>query len=184
MPASRISICSGANGSFVLRESNFNRDRFVSARDDLSRPYPKAEDVYLQSDASNPEEEFADLGLSDFFIAHRRVARRKLDCLQLTALQVSFFFHSYFPLSWTYRPVCYPVVLHHNLKGKSLTTLSSRQQLVMLGLALCRPWTRELSSSLLRERESTRALTVEMGQMRHLVNGLTGELGRLRDDHT
>ena len=90
MPASRISIRSGAHGSFVLRESNFNRDRFVSAQDDLSRPYPKAEDVYLQSDASNPEEEFADLGLSDFFIAHRRVARRKLDCLQLTALQVSF----------------------------------------------------------------------------------------------
>jgi len=29
----------------------------------------------------------------------------------------------------------------------------------------------------LRERESTRALTIEMGQMQHLVNGLTGELG-------
>src|SRR5882762_6556749 len=47
-----------------------------------------------------------------------------------------------------------------------------------------RGWTRELSSSLLREQESTRALTIEMGQMRHLVNGLTGELRRLRDDHT
>ena len=90
MPASRISVRSGANGSFVLRESNFNRDRFVSARDDLSRPYPKAEDIYLRSDNTSAEEEFADLGLSDFFIAHRRVARRKLDCLQLTALQVSF----------------------------------------------------------------------------------------------
>src|SRR5882762_5511949 len=90
MPTSRISIRSGAHGSFVLRESNFNRDRFVSARDDLSRPYPKAEDVYLRSDNVSSEEEFADLGLSDFFIAHRRVARRKLDCLQLTALQVSF----------------------------------------------------------------------------------------------
>src|SRR6267378_5625794 len=90
MPASRISICSGAHGSFVLRESNFNRDRFVSARDDLSRPYPKAEDVYLRSDNVSSEEEFADLGLSDFFIAHRRVVRCKLDCLQLTALQVSF----------------------------------------------------------------------------------------------
>jgi len=37
-----------------------------------------------------------------------------------------------------------------------------------------RGWTRELSSSLLRERESTRALTIEMGQMRHLVNGFDG----------
>src|SRR5882762_1658807 len=47
-----------------------------------------------------------------------------------------------------------------------------------------RAWMRELSSSLLREQESTRALTIEMGQMCHLVNGLTGELRRLRDDHT
>jgi len=42
----------------------------------------------------------------------------------------------------------------------------------------------ELSLSLLREREATRALTIEMGQMRHLVNLLTRELGRLRDNHT
>src|SRR5882762_7760422 len=90
MPASRISVCLTASGSFVLRESNFNRDRFVSARDDLSRPYPMAEDIYVRSNTANPDEEFADLGLSDFFIAHRRVAHRKLDCLQLTALQVSF----------------------------------------------------------------------------------------------
>src|SRR5882762_2155284 len=89
MPASRISVCLTASGSFVLRESNFNRDRFVSARDDLSRPYPMAEDIYVRSNTANPDKEFADLGLSDFFIAHRRVAHRKLDCLQLTALQVS-----------------------------------------------------------------------------------------------
>ena len=142
MPASRISVHSTTGGSFILRESNFNRDRFVSARDDLSRPYPKAEDIYLRSDNASPEEEFADLGLSDFFIAHQRVARRKLDCLQLTALQVSLLLLLLFPLSRSYRPVYYPVVLRHNLKGESLTTLSLRQQLVMLGLALCRPWTR------------------------------------------
>src|SRR5882762_781160 len=103
MPASQISIRSTAGGSFVLRESNFNRDRFVSARDDLSHPYPKAEDVYLRSSSVDPEEEFANLGLSDFFIAHRRVACRKLDCLQLTALQVSLYLYSYYPLSRSYR---------------------------------------------------------------------------------
>src|SRR5882762_7727894 len=32
-----------------------------------------------------------------------------------------------FPLSRTYRPVYYPVAFSHNLKGASLTTLSSRQ---------------------------------------------------------
>src|SRR5882762_11572057 len=58
------------------------------------------------------------------------------------------------------------------------------------GIILCnkfeelRGWTRELSLSLLREQEATRALTIEMGQMRHLVNRLTGELGRLRVNHT
>src|SRR5882762_5499406 len=88
MPASQISICSTAGGSFVLRELNFNRDRFVSAWDDLSRSYPKAEDVYLCSNTANLKEEFTDLGLSDFFITHRRVVHHKLDCLQLTALQV------------------------------------------------------------------------------------------------
>ena len=32
-------------------------------------------------DSSDPyEEEFADIGLSDFVIAHKRVARRKLEC--------------------------------------------------------------------------------------------------------
>src|SRR5882762_10247441 len=46
------------------------------------------------------------------------------------------------PLSRTYRPVCYHVVLHHNLKGVSLTTLSSRQLWATQGLARCRPWTR------------------------------------------
>ena len=41
-------------------------------------------------DSSDPyEEEFADIGLSDFIIAHKRVARRKLECLELTPFQSS-----------------------------------------------------------------------------------------------
>ena len=35
------------------------------------------------------EEEFADIGLSDFIIAHKRVARRKLERLELTPFQSS-----------------------------------------------------------------------------------------------
>ena len=41
-------------------------------------------------DSSDPyEEEFADIGLSDFIIAHKRVARRKLERLELTPFQSS-----------------------------------------------------------------------------------------------
>ena len=41
-------------------------------------------------DSSDPyEEEFADIGLSDFIIAHKRVARCKLERLELTPFQSS-----------------------------------------------------------------------------------------------
>ena len=73
-----------------MRASLHNRDRFSSARDDLSRPYPSYEDVYLRSNMSNPgSDEFQDLGLNDFLVAQRRVARRKLERLQLTPYQGS-----------------------------------------------------------------------------------------------
>ena len=81
-----------SSGSFVMRASLHNRDRFSSARDDLSHPYPSYEDVYLCSNTSNPSsDEFQDLGLNDFLVAQRRVARRKLEHLQLTPYQGSLF---------------------------------------------------------------------------------------------
>ena len=41
-------------------------------------------------DSSDPyEEEFAGIGLSDFIIAHKRVARHKLECLELIPFQSS-----------------------------------------------------------------------------------------------
>ena len=42
-----------SSGSFVMRASLHNRDHFSSAQDDLSRPYPSYEDVYLHSNMSN-----------------------------------------------------------------------------------------------------------------------------------
>ena len=75
-----------------MRASLHNRDCFSSARDDLSRPYPSYKDVYLRSNMSNPgSDEFQDLGLNDFLVAQRRVARRKLECLQLIPYQGSLF---------------------------------------------------------------------------------------------
>ena len=93
MPAQRNAYQSiASSGSFVMRASLHNRDRFSSARDDLSRPYPSYKDVYLRSNSSNPgSDEFQDLGLNDFLVAQRRVARRKLERLQLTPYQGSLF---------------------------------------------------------------------------------------------
>ena len=77
MPAQRNAYQSiVSSGSFVMRASLHNRDHFSSAQDDLSHPYPSYEDVYLCSNTSNPgSDEFQDLGLNDFLVAQRRVAR-------------------------------------------------------------------------------------------------------------
>ena len=85
MPAQRNAYKSiVSSGSFVMRASLHNRNQFSSARDDLSCPYPSYEDVYLHSNTSNPGlDEFQDLGLNDFLVAQRRVARQKLEHLQL-----------------------------------------------------------------------------------------------------
>ena len=75
-----------------MRASLHNRDHFSSARDDLSRPDPSYGDVYLCSNMSNPgSDEFQDLGLNNFLVAQRQVARQKLECLQLTPYQGSLF---------------------------------------------------------------------------------------------
>src|SRR5258707_6016232 len=90
MPAQRSSStrATSTGGSFVEGSSSHNQHRFTAARDDLSRPYPSAHDVYRRSNIHNPDEdEFADVGLSDFLIAHRRVARRKLERLELSTYQ-------------------------------------------------------------------------------------------------
>src|SRR5882724_1616003 len=89
MPAQHSSTCaSSTGGSFVEGSSSHNQHRFSSARDDLSCPYPSDCDVYRRSNTHNPDEdEFADVGLSNFFIAHCCVARHKLEHLQLTPYQ-------------------------------------------------------------------------------------------------
>ena len=91
MPAQRNAYHSiTSSGSFVMRASLHNRDRLSSARDDLSRPYPSYEDVYLRSNTSNlGSDEFQDLGLNNFLVTQRQVARRKLECLQLIPYQGS-----------------------------------------------------------------------------------------------
>ena len=60
-----------------------NLTRARRARRDASRPYPSCVEVYTRSDMAECEDEFEDLFLNDFILAHKRVARRRLDRLEL-----------------------------------------------------------------------------------------------------
>src|SRR5258708_14117700 len=86
MPAT----CTAASsrGSSNREASSFNLDRFQVARNDATRPYPSETDIYRQSNTHQPDDDgFFDLGLRDFLVANRRVARRHLDCLAVTPYQ-------------------------------------------------------------------------------------------------
>ena len=79
-------------GSYVTRDSDFNRHGFTTRRDDPSRPYPSARHVYARSTSSTlDQDEFSDLGLSDLFVVGRRIACQRLECLQLTPFQAGLF---------------------------------------------------------------------------------------------
>src|ERR1700743_115258 len=64
--------------------SSYNQHNFRTAHGSLLVPYPSAEEAFRLSNTHAPLDDFSSLGLSDFFIAHQRVARRCLDCLSLT----------------------------------------------------------------------------------------------------
>ena len=64
--------------------SSYNQHNFHTARGSLLVPYPSAEEAFRLSNTHAPTNDFSSLGLSDFFIAHRRVAHRRLDCLSLS----------------------------------------------------------------------------------------------------
>ena len=64
--------------------SSFNQHNFRTACGSLLVPYPSAEEAFRWSNSHAPTNDFSTLGLSDFFIAHQRVARHRLDHLSLT----------------------------------------------------------------------------------------------------
>ena len=64
--------------------SLYNQHNFRFAHGSLLVPYPSAEETFCLSNTHAPANDFSSLGLSDFFIAHQRVARRRLDRLSLS----------------------------------------------------------------------------------------------------
>ena len=146
-------------GSFVIRASLHNRDRFSSARDDLSHPYPSYEDVYLCSNTSNlGSDEFQDLGLNDFLVAQRRVARRKLECLQLTPYQGSLLSRGVQP-QWEQREP-YNMVLEASLRYAALCSVVVMDEVADLN-----------------ER-----INVEMRDVEEDIRVLKGEVVKVRDE--
>src|SRR6202000_1851076 len=63
--------------------SSYNQHNFRTAHGSLSVPYPSTEEAFRWSNSHAPVNDFSTLGLSDFFIAHQRVARHRLDRLSL-----------------------------------------------------------------------------------------------------
>ena len=64
--------------------SSYNQHNFRTSCGSLSVPYPSTEESFRSSNTHAPTDDFSSLGLSDFFIAHRRVAHSRLDRLSLT----------------------------------------------------------------------------------------------------
>ena len=64
--------------------SSFNQHNFHFAHGSLLVPYPSAKEAFHSSNTHAPSDNFSSLGLSDFFIAHQRVARHRLDHLSLS----------------------------------------------------------------------------------------------------
>src|SRR5258708_36170467 len=86
MPATRAQTSSRASSN--REASSYNLDRFQVARNDATQPYPSEVDVYRRSNIHNPDNDgFFDLGLRNFLVANRRVARRRLDRLAVTPFQ-------------------------------------------------------------------------------------------------
>ena len=54
------------------------------ARRSRSDPYPKFEDIYRHSDTFNHTDGFTDLYIQDFVYTHSRIARHRLQTLELT----------------------------------------------------------------------------------------------------
>ena len=148
-----------SSGSFVMRASLHNRDQFPSALDDLSRPYPSYKDVYLHSNTSNPgSDEFQDLGLNNFLVTQRWVARQKLEHLQLTPYQGSLFSQGFQP-HWEQREP-YNMVLEASLRYAASCSVVVMDEVADLN-----------------ER-----VDVEMREVEQDVRGLKGEVVELRDE--
>ena len=187
MPPYHLSTQASSTGG----ESSHNRHRFTCARDDLSRPYPSAQDIYVRSNTYNSLEEFSDLSLSDFFIAHRRVARRKLERLEpnpFCAGLLSWGVQSTFERREPYNDILEAAMGYAGACGVAVmdevAIVNERVDITMLQVDLVKEELEMLKEQLADEQELRRQLARSLADARTIADGLVGEVGRLRDQVT
>src|SRR5258705_13945737 len=203
MPAQRSSStrASSSGGSFVEGSSSHNQHHHTSARDDLSHPYPSERDIYHHSNIHNPDEdEFTDLGLSDFFITHRRVARRKLERLQLSSYQAGLLsrgvqvgmerrepYNAVLEAAMGYARACSVAAMDDvALVNEKVDTLDEGfgEETMMIDRVNqdLMEWVMEFTDERARARESDHFLRREVMSLKVLCDSLVWMVGELRDD--
>ena len=190
MPRATSSPCAvTSSGSFVMRSSTHNRDGFTSACNDLTCPYLCYEDIYAWSSSSDVhDEEFTDLGLNDFLVAQRRVARRKLEHLQLTPHQGSLLsqgvqphweqrepYNAVLEASIGYTASCGVVVMDEvaSLNERVEDGLEQRREEGVMKMRRVR----DLEDSLANEQEACLRLAHQVGELTQELREIRRQIG-------
>ena len=176
-------------GSFVMRSYTHIWDRFTSARDNLTHPYPRYKDIYAHSSSHDiHDEEFADLGLNDFLVAQRQVARPKLEHLQLTPHQGSLLsrgvqphweqrepYNAVLKASIRYAASCDVVVMDEvaSLNERVEDRLEQRRE----EGAMTMRRVRDLEDSLANEQEACLRLAHQVGELTQELREIKRQIG-------
>src|SRR5258708_34276774 len=201
MPATRTSTSS--RGSSNREASSFNLDRFQVARNDATRPYPSETNVYRRSTIHNPDDDgFFDLGLRDFLVTNRRVARHRLDRLAVTPHQSGLLSHGaqhrldsrepynmVLKASLGYTASCSVAAFNEVTSVYERTDELDRRVIVNCDeIALVeqrlRERVRDLEVRVEVERDLCREAMRNIRELRGLINDLVSTVGDLRDDLT
>src|ERR1700759_766244 len=68
-----------------------NRAKFINSREDSRYPYPSAPTTFIMSNTADPIDSFENLYLNDLVMVGKRVARKKLARMTLSAYQRGLF---------------------------------------------------------------------------------------------
>src|SRR5258708_24308447 len=199
MPAIRTTTSTRASSN--REASSYNLDRFLVARNDATRPYPSETDVYRRSTIHNPDDDgFFDLGLCDFLVANRRVARRRLDRLSVTPYQSGLLsrgaqhrldprepYNMVLEAALGYTASCSVAAFDEVASVFERTDELDRRVIVNRDETAAveqrlRERVRDLEVRVEVKRDLRREATRNIGELRGLVNDLVSTVGDLRDD--
>jgi hypothetical protein len=161
-------------------------------------------DIYVRSNSLNQGETFADLGLNDFFVAHRRVAHCHLERLDLDPLNAELLSRGSLPqlecrepydrvlkASIGYAASCSVAVMDEvaivNERtmevDERVVEMNGRAGTLLYEVKELRRRNRQIELSLESERNLRRGLERRLASHIDLFDGLMGEVGAMKDDH-